>query len=212
MNVGPGGGTGTDAVISAVPGPGGSLTFSIDNPGTGYIDPVIDIEDPVYENMEVIGVSRLGEGATTDTGVGLLVNVEIGAAKTSVGIGSTLFEVSNFRFTRTGYGFKRGDIFTVDGLITDKHLNDPVEQFQIKVLDTFTDSFSATQFGELDYIDSIAPYQDGERVRFPLIYKGENLSFQKDELDAESSSIDLNNVLVIFNNGILQEPGKLLFL
>ena len=211
VNVGPGGGTGTDGVISAVVGVGGTLIFTIDNSGTGYIDPVVDIEDPVYENMEIIGVSRLGEGATTDTGVGLLVNVEIGAAKTSVGIGSTLFEVSNFQITRTGYGFKRGDIFTVDGLVTDRHLTEPVEQFQISVLDTFTDSFSATQFGELDYIDSIAPYQDGERVRFPLIYKGENLSFQTDELDPESSSIDLNNVLVIFNNGILQEPGSSYF-
>ena len=200
---------GDEAIISAVVGAGGTLLFSVDYGGTGYSnDAIVNIEDPSYENLEIVGVSRLGIGATTDTGVGLLLNLEVGAAKTSVGIGSTLFEVSNFKITRNGYGFKRGDVFTVVGLVTDRNFNQPVERFEITVLETFSDAFSASQFGELDYIDSLAPYQDGERTRFPLIYEGETLSFEKDELDLESSEINLDNVLIIFSNGILQEPGS----
>ena len=201
--------TGDEAIISAVVGAGGTLLFSIDDGGTGYSnDAIVNIEEPSYENLEVVGVSRLGIGTTTDTGVGLLLNLEVGAAKTSVGIGSTLFEVTNFKITRNGYGFKRGDVLTAVGLVTDRNFNEPIERFEITVVETFSDSFSASQFGDLDYIDNIAPYQDGVRTRFPLIYEGETLSFEKDDLDIESSEINLDNVLIIFSNGILQEPGS----
>ena len=40
--------------------------------------------------MSVVGVSRLGIGATTITGQNLLLNLKIGPAQASVGIGSTL--------------------------------------------------------------------------------------------------------------------------
>ena len=58
-------------------GVGGTLAFSIDNAGTGYINPQIIVPEPNYENMEVVGVSRLGIGTTTDCGRNLLVNLEI---------------------------------------------------------------------------------------------------------------------------------------
>ena len=35
--------------------------------------------------------------ATTDTGTGVTVDIEVGAANTSVGIGSTSYEVVNFK-------------------------------------------------------------------------------------------------------------------
>jgi hypothetical protein len=160
-----------------------------------------------YENLPIIGVSRLGVGQTTDCGVGLLMNVEIGASSTT-GIGSTLFEVKSFKITRNGYSFKRGDVFKPVGLITDPNLSSPISEFQLTVLDTFHDSFGCWQLGEFDYIDSIKDYQDGVRTRFPLYYNGKLLSFEVNADDPDSQLIDLDSILVIFINGILQEPKK----
>ena len=208
VNVGPGGGAGTGAEISATVGVGGTLIFSIDNGGSGYVNPRIQIPEPTYENMEVVGVSRLGVGATTTTGENLLMNVTIGAAGTNVGIGSTLFEVESFNIRRSGYAFQVGDVFKVVGLVTASHLSEPISDFELEVTETFNDSMSAWSFGEMNYIDSIEAFQDGSRQRFPLIYEGELLSFELDPNNALSNEIDLNAVLVIFVNGVLQQPGS----
>lgn len=197
--------TGTPATITATVGAGGTLAFNIVGGGTGYVNPIINISSPSYENLPVTGVSRLGIGSTTDTGIGLLLNVEVGASST-VGVGSTLFEVTSFKITRPGYGFKKGDVIKPVGLVTARGLTSPINDFTLTVLDTFTDSFSAWQFGELDYIDSIATLQDGKRRRFPLYYNSQLLSFEKDSSNSDSQLIDFDSLLVIFINGILQEP------
>ncbi len=93
-------------------------------------------------------------------------------------------------------------------MVTDRKLGAPVSEFQLTVLDTFTDSFSAWEFGEIDYIDSVKNYQDGSRTRFPLYYNGSLLSFEKDSSDADSLLIDFNSLLIIFINGILQKPNE----
>jgi len=368
-------GVGSTATITASVGAGGTLSFTVGYGGTGYSNPKIQIPDPSYENLPVIGISRRGIGNTTDTGTGLLVTLKVGpadlrvvsgrnadasnlitrnkvliaevavgrmldafpgfsvpggnqnciddiidvleaisynikyggndqvydAAKiyidnaylageetesiyafeqardmaiqamrneaitinnysiipqyfdnevegdisglpgvynpgdcadvasaitSSVGIvtnaiglsilpanrtvsvASSLFQVSSFNISRPGYAFKVGDVFKPVGLVTARHLATPIEDFQLTVLDTFTDSFSLWQFGELDYIDSVRELQDGERVRFPLFYNGELLSFEKDPLDAKSTLIDLDSVLIIFVNGVLQTPKE----
>jgi hypothetical protein len=113
-----------------------------------------------------------------------------------------LFEISKFSITRSGYGFKKGDIFKPVGLVTAKELSSPIIDFQLEVLDVFNDSFASWQFGELDYIDSIKNLQDGTKITFPLYYNLQLLSFEKDE----DSRIDLNSVLLIFINGVIQEP------
>jgi len=197
--------TGTAATITAIVGAGGTLSFTVVGGGTGYVNPTINISSPSYENLPVTGVSRPGIGSTTSTGVGLLINVEVGASST-VGVGSTLFEVTSFKITRPGYAFKVGDVIKPVGLVTAKGLSSPTNEFTLTVLDTFTDSFSAWQFGELDYIDSIASLQDGSRRRFPLYYNNQLLSFELDPTNSDSQSIDFDSLLVIFINGILQEP------
>jgi hypothetical protein len=199
--------TGSAATVTASVGAGGTLSFTVVGGGSGYSNPTVNVSSPSYENLPVIGVSRLGVGTTTDTGVGLLLNVEVGASSTT-GIGSTYFEVTNFKITRNGYGFRRGDVFKPVGLVTDARLVSPITDFELTVLDTFSDSFTAWQFGELDYIDSIKNYQDGIRNRFPLFYNSELLSFEVDEEITDSQLIDLDSVLLIFVNGILQEPGS----
>jgi hypothetical protein len=194
--------TGAAATITASVGAGGTLAFNVVYGGTGYVNPTIQVPQPSYENLEVIGISRRGIGNTTDTGKNLLITLDVGASSTT-GIGSTLFEVSSFKISRPGYAFEIGDVFKPVGLVTDKNLSAPLSEFELTVLDVFTDSFSAWQFGELDYIDSIKNLQNGVRVRFPLLYNSQLLSFEKNA----DSLIDLNAVLLIFVNGVIQEPG-----
>ena len=193
---------GSAATITASVGAGGTLSFSIGYGGTGYINPKIFVSEPSYENLGVTGISRLGIGTTTSAGIGLLLNVEVGASSTT-GIGSTYFEVSKFSISRQGYSFRRGDVFKPVGLVTAKGLTSPLSEFQLTVVDTFSDSFAAWQFGEFDYIDSIKNYQDGVRTRFPLFYNNDLLSFES----PEDSQVNLSNALLIVINGIIQDPG-----
>ena len=88
----------------------------------GSISLQIQISSPSYENLPIIGVSRRGIGSTTDTGTGVTVDIMVGAANTTVGIGSTSFEVVNFKLNNNGYNFKLGDVFKPVGLVTDKSL------------------------------------------------------------------------------------------
>ena len=193
--------TGAAASIRASVGAGGTLSFTIVNGGSGYTDPKVFVSEPSYENLRVTGVSRLGIGTTTSTGVGLLLDVEVGASSTT-GIGSTYFEVTKFNISRQGYSFKRGDVFKPVGLVTDARLGAPLSEFKLTVLNTFTDSFAAWQFGEFDYIDSIKIYQDGIRTRFPIYYNSQLLSFES----APNSQVNLNAALFIVINGIIQDP------
>jgi hypothetical protein len=193
---------GDTAIITASVGVGGTLSFTVGAGGTGYTNPKVFVSEPSYENLTVTGVSRLGIGATTDTGIGLLLNVEVGASSTT-GIGSTYFEVSKFSISRQGYAFQRGDVFKPVGLVTAKGLASPLSEFDLTVLSTFTDSFALWQFGELDYIDSVKNYQDGIRTRFPLFYNDQLLSFEK----LEGSQVNLSNALLIVINGVIQDPG-----
>ena len=207
INVGPGGGAGTGAVINATVGAGGTLGFTVANGGTGYVNPVINIPAPTYENLEVIGVSRLGIGATTDTGLGLKISVDVGASSTT-GIGSTLHTVKSFKITRNGFGFKKGDVFRPVGLVTDRQLTSKVSEFDLTVTDIFTDNFASWDFGEFDFIDPIKNLQNGERKRFPIRLNGQLLSFEKTTGNNDSSLIDMKDLLLIFINGVLQEPGS----
>jgi len=199
--------TGHGADVTVNVGAGGSLSFTINSGGTGYdvSNTSVFLSEPSYENLPITGVSRIGVGSTSETGTGLLVSLEVGASSTT-GIGSTLFEVKSFNISRPGYGFRNGDVFKPVGLVTDANLSEPVSEFELTVIETFTDSFASWQFGELDYIDSIASLQNGTRVRFPLNYNGQLLSFQKDPNNSDSAEIDLNALLVIFVNGVIQVP------
>ena len=194
--------TGAAASIRASVGVGGTLSFNIISGGTGYTNPKIFVSEPSYENLKVTGISRLGIGTTTDTGIGLLLNVEVGASSTT-GTDSKYYEVTKFNISRQGYNFQRGDVFKPVGLVTDSRLGSPLSEFKLTVIDTFTDSFAAWQFGEFDYIDSIINYQDGVRTRFPLYYNNELLSFESQE----GSQVNLTNALLIVINGVIQNPG-----
>ena len=188
-------------------GTGGALDFTINNRGAKYVNPTIVTPEPIYENMPIVGISRLGVGKTEDTGKNLLLNLNVGAATTNVGIARSMFEISEFDIARAGYSFSVGDKFKPQGLVVDKRLQKPLQEFELEVVSTFNDFFAAWQFGELDFIDDISPMQTGNRTRFPLFRNGQLLSFEVDEESALGESIDLNAVLVIFVNGVMQTPN-----
>ena len=193
---------GDPATVTATVGAGGTLSFSIGAGGTGYNNPQLLIPVPTYENLPVIGVSRLSVGSTTETGIGLSVSLKVEAIPSS-GIGSTYFGVTEFDITKTGYSFRKGDVFKPVGLVTDASLGSPISECEFTVLEVYSDKFCAWEFGNVDFIDSISSYQDGVRTIFPLFYNGELLSFET-PLD---SRINLQNNLLIFINGVLQVPG-----
>ena len=198
--------TGAAASVRGVPGPGGELTFIVEDGGDGWIQPQASAPDPSYSNLPIVGVSRRTTGLGTETGKNLFVTCEIGAATTTAIGRSEFFEVSNYELTNQGYSFLPGDVIEVVGLVTDKSLSAPIEPFQITVTETFTDNFSAWNFGELDYIDSIKRLQDGSRTRFPLIYKGDSIAFEQNLSDEDSAAIDMNSILLIYVNTVLQKP------
>ena len=196
--------TGAAATITATAnvGAGGTLSFTIVGGGSGYSAPQIIVSEPTYEGLTIEGVSRLGFGQTTTTGVGLLVDVEVGAA-TTTGIGSDTFEVTNFKIARPGYAFRRGDIIRPVGLVTHSTLSSATSEFLLTVDDVYNDTIGAWQFGEFDYIDSIKNFQDGERTRFPLFYNDELISFEAEA----GTRVNLANALLIVVNGVIQDPG-----
>ena len=198
---------GSGGAVTASVGAGGTLAFSLTGLGTNYANPQLVIPEPSYARLGVTGVSRLGDGATTDTGTGLLLNIEVGAAST-VGIGSTLFSVKNWEIERNGYGFRRGDVFTPVGLVTCgvTGLGVTTPQATFEVVDTFSDNFGMWNFGNMDYIDSIAELQDGVQTRFDLKYNGTLLSFEADD-SGDFPGLDLSTCLFIMINGTIQEPG-----
>ena len=124
------------------------------------------------------------------------------------GVGATLFEVQRYNISNLGYAFRRGDVIRVVGMTTDPIAGEDFNEFQLTVENTFEDEFSAWQFGLLDYIDTIKPYQDGSRTRFPLAYNDQLISFEVDKNDPDSALINLESLLLVFINGVLQEPGE----
>jgi len=204
-------GIGSGAAINATVGYGGSLVFTLNNVGSGYTDsPIIRLPGPSYDDVPVKGLFRLGIGETTQTGFGLSVTLNVGGISTS-GITSNLSGVKNFSITNPGYGFAVGDKLTTVGLVTAAQIlsgktvgyrTDTVP-FELQVLETYSDTFYAWQFGQIDYIDDVTELQNGESKRFPLRQNGQLLSFEK----ADGSAISFPALLLIFVNGVLQLPN-----
>ena len=208
VDVGPAGGAGTGADITATVGAGGTLAFNIVSGGSGYVNPLVTVDSPSYENLPVIGVSRLGLGNTTEVGIGLSMTFEMGPS--SVGIGTSHFEVSRYFISKNGYAFRRGDVIKPVGLVTAAGLSEPIDEILFTVEDVFNDSFASWQLGEFDYIDSNTFRQDSVRTRFPLFKNGQLLSFERGNSGtsgAVSSLIDFDSILLIYINGVMQEPG-----
>ena len=212
ISIGVTGTVGSGATITATVGAGGSLVFSVDHAGSLYTsDTILNAPDANGKDLSIVGTYREGIGSTTVTGVGCSVTVNLlGISTNYVGLSSgpefELFEVENFTLTKPGYGFKKGDKFNLVGLSTDPDAGSLFIPFEIEVVDIFNDDIAAWQFGNIDYIDNIKPLQDGFRTRYPLYYQNQLVSFEIDNNDADSREIDLGPVLLVFINGVIQDP------
>ncbi|MBV22783.1 MAG: hypothetical protein CMA53_01610 [Euryarchaeota archaeon] len=194
---------GSGASISASVGVGGTLAFSIVSAGTSYKDPKVVVSEPSYSNLSVTGVSRLGFGATTDTGTDFRVNA---IPKPSVGIGSTLFEITEYEIVNKGFGFKRGDVIEAVGLVTAKGVGQLVERSTLTVDKIFNDSFALWQFGDFDYIDSIKDLQNSSRTDFSIILNNQLISFERDG-NTLNQNVKLENLFLVIVNGVIQDPA-----
>jgi len=194
---------GSGANISASVGVGGTLSFSIVSAGTSYKDPKVIVSEPSYSNLSISGISRLGFGVTTDTGTGLQVNA---IPKPSVGIGSTLFEISEYEVVNRGFGFKKGDVVEAVGLVTAKGVGQLVERSRLTVEKVLNDSFALWQFGDFDYIDSIKNLQNGSRTNFSIIINNQLVSFERDN-DTLNENVKLENLFIVVVNGVIQDPA-----
>lgn len=207
VNVFEEGHSGAVAVIEGVAGAGGALSFNVISPGSGYVAPTLTAPDPNYANLPVRTVFKRDPSAVD--GKNLFVTLTPGPSG-ETGANAKFFRIDTVDVTNQGYGFRVGDVLEVDGLVVDADAPGgvPIEPFQLTVTQTFDDNFSAYNFGELDYIDSIKNLQDGVRTRFPLIYNNTPLSFEIDESDEDSAAIDTDSILLIFVNTVLQVPGE----
>ena len=161
------------------------------------------VSEPSYSNLSVTGVSRLGFGATTDTGTDFRVNA---IPKPSVGIGSTLFEITEYEIVNKGFGFKRGDVIEAVGLVTAKGVGQLVERSTLTVDKIFNDSFALWQFGDFDYIDSIKDLQNSSRTDFSIILNNQLISFERDG-NTLNQNVKLENLFLVIVNGVIQDPA-----
>mgnify|MGYP001196446358 CR=1 FL=1 len=193
---------GSGATITASVGAGGTLAYTLVGGGKSYKDPKIIVSQPSYSNLSVTGVSRLGFGATTDTGTNLKINA---IPKASVGIGSTLFEISEYEIVNRGFGFKKGDVVEAVGLVTAKGVGQLVERSTLSIDKVYNDSFALWQFGDFDYIDSIKSLQNGSETNFSLVLNNQLVSFELNP-NSISNSVKLENLFLIIVNGVVQDP------
>ena len=195
---------GSGAKITASVGVGGTLAFNIVDAGTNYQDPQIFVSEPSYSNLSVTGISRRGIGATTDTGTDLRVTPIV---KPVTGIGSTLFEVSEYEIVNKGFSFKEGDVVEAVGLVTERGLNNNlIEKSTLTIEKIFNDQFALWQFGDFDYIDSIKSLQDGERSNFSLFVNRQLVSVEIGS--SLNESVNVENIFLVVVNGVVQEPQK----
>ena len=193
---------GTGATVTASVGVGGTLAFTIvGGGGTDYQDPQIFVSEPSYSNLQVRGISRRGIGNTTTTGTDLRVNAIV---KPVTGIGSTLFEISEYEIVNRGFAFEEGDVIEPVGLVTERGLSNLLERSTLTVEKTFNDAFALWQFGEFDYIDSIKNLQDGERSSFQLFVNNQLVSVELN--DSLQPSVKIEDIFLVVVNGVIQEP------
>ena len=113
--------TGAEALVSATVGAGGTLIFTINQAGSGYVDPTINIAPPSYDNLTIEGVSRLSVGATTEVGLGMSITVGVLGINTHY----NNIPIVDFDYTDTigiatvsavGHGFTSGDLVRLKNL------------------------------------------------------------------------------------------------
>ena len=175
---------------------GNIIGVAITNPGIGFThtnQPFVVFDDPVsYSDM------RLFYSSSSVSGVGTEAIIDV-----VVGNGSSVID---FEIKNTGYGYRDGAILTVaiggtTGIPTTSSFTG--DEFQVTVDEIADDKFAGWSVGTLQLLDNIEDLIDGVRKDFPLKLNGEITSI----VSSPGSKINVQDVLIIFVNDVLQEPG-----
>ena len=176
---------------------GNVVNIAITNPGSGYTSsnpPFVIFDDPLsYSGIALThtsGSSGIGSAATIDI---------------VVGQGSSVID---FEIRNTGYGYGNGDILTIPvggstGIPTSSSFVIS-NQFELTIEKVINDEFTGWSLGVIETLDDVSNYIDGTRIDFPLLRSGIPISILK----GKGSKIELDQLLLIFVNGILQVPGS----
>ena len=174
---------------------GNIVSVAITNPGTGYTTtnpPFVVFDSPLsYTNLPldyVSGTTGLGTEATIDV---------------VVGQGSSIID---FEINNTGYGYGNNERLTVSvggttGIPTTSSFTSDI--FEIQIEKVISDEFTGWSLGVLETFDDVTNFIDGSRIDFPLLKAGVPISINK----SKGSKIELDQLLLVFVNGILQKPG-----
>ena len=170
-----------------------STSVTITNPGSGYttlIKPFAEIDDPLsYENIPLnyVGAAQSGLHGTVDI---------------VVGNGSSIIE---FSINNTGVGYAPGEILTIPvGGLSGIPTSGTFSQFELDVQQVFSDEFTGWTIGTLQTLDDPSSNFDGVTKVFNITLAGNRLAIRS----TRGSKVDVEQVLLVFINDILQEPGK----
>ena len=159
----------------------------------GKPTPIVFDSPLSYTNLPleyVSGTTGLGTAATIDV---------------VVGQGSSVID---FEINNTGYGYGNGERLTVSvggttGIPTTSSFTSS-NVFEIEIEKVINDEFTGWSLGVLDTFDDVTKFINGVRVDFPLLKAGVSISINK----SKGSKIELDQLLLVFVNGILQKPGE----
>ncbi len=180
---------------------GNVVGVNITNSGSGYSSsnpPKVVFDPPLsYWNLP------LKYSSSSQPGVGTEATIDI-----VVGQGSSII---GYDIRNLGFGYKPGDILTVDvggttGIPTNTDLQ--FEEFQVYVTEVKNDEFNGWSMGEFQVIDDIDDLFDGQRRVFPISINGNRTSIRP----RIGFKIDLFANLIITINNVLQVPQKSYFL
>jgi hypothetical protein len=170
-----------------------STSVTITNPGSGYttlIKPFVEIDDPLsYTNIPLnyVGTAQSGLNGTIDI---------------IVGNGSSIID---FSINNKGVGYAPGEILTIPvGGLTGIPTSGTFNQFELDIQKVFSDEFTGWTIGTLQTLDDPSGNFDGATKTFNITLGGNLISIRSNR----GSKIDVEQVLLVFVNDILQEPGQ----
>jgi hypothetical protein len=168
----------------------------ITNPGSGYTTsnpPLVIFDSPLsYNNIPLVY-------SQTSSGVGTEAVVDI-----VVGQGSS---VINFELKNLGYKYKIGDTLTVSiggtvGIPTITGSN--FKEFKVVVDRIHFDELFGWSIGDLQILDDVSKYFDGNTKIFPILINGNRTAIKA----RKGSNVDVEQTILLFINDILQVPGE----
>ena len=176
---------------------GNIIEVKIDNPGTGYTftnPPVVVFDDPLsYYNVPLV----YSPSSPSQTGSDATINIVVGQGSS----------VIDFELNNQGFGYRAGDILTVDvggvsGIPTNTSLT--FDEFKLTIDRTYSDQFNGWTIGEFQVFDNFNDQFDGINKSFRLSLNGEPISIKAEP----GSNIDVEQTLLVFINDTLQKPNQ----